>query len=162
MRANADRDVSVTGDAARIDVDESYEERRCRGIAGVLSRAGDKWSVLVVLVLGEVQGDTLRFNELKRRAGAVSQRMLTLTLRNIERDGLVTRVVRPTPPLDARDAPDREPRDPADAARGRDPRERGARRGRRRGGASRGAEVRLRGRRAAGPAGLSLAPKAPR
>jgi DNA-binding HxlR family transcriptional regulator len=67
----------------------------CRGVAAVLSRVGDKWSVLVIMLLG---GGPRRFNELKRMIGGISQRMLTLTLRGLERDGLVTRTVFPTVP----------------------------------------------------------------
>jgi DNA-binding HxlR family transcriptional regulator len=61
----------------------------------VLARVGDKWSVLVIMLLG---GGPRRFNELKRMIGGISQRMLTLTLRGLERDGLVTRTVFPTIP----------------------------------------------------------------
>ena len=61
----------------------------------VLARVGDKWSVLVVTRLG---GGPLRFNELRRSIGGISQRMLTLTLRGLERDGLITRTVFPTVP----------------------------------------------------------------
>jgi DNA-binding HxlR family transcriptional regulator len=67
----------------------------CRAISDVLARVGDKWSVLVVTRLGE---RPLRFNELRRSIGGISQRMLTLTLRGLERDGLVTRTVFPTIP----------------------------------------------------------------
>ena len=67
----------------------------CHIVSGVLSRVGDKWSVLVVMILG---GGPRRFNELKRQIGGISQRMLTLTLRGLERDGLVTRSVFPTIP----------------------------------------------------------------
>jgi DNA-binding HxlR family transcriptional regulator len=67
----------------------------CRGVAAVLSRVGDKWSVLVIMLLGD---RPRRFNELKRMIGGISQRMLTLTLRGLERDGLVTRTVFPTVP----------------------------------------------------------------
>src|SRR5215467_14501812 len=62
----------------------------CRAVSDVLARVGDKWSVLVVTRLG---GGPLRFNELRRSIGGISQRMLTLTLRGLERDGLVTRTV---------------------------------------------------------------------
>jgi DNA-binding HxlR family transcriptional regulator len=61
-----------------------------------LSRVGDKWSVLVVTKLGS---GTKRFNELRRDIGGISQRMLTLTLRGLERDGLVTRKIIPSSPL---------------------------------------------------------------
>ncbi len=67
----------------------------CRAVGDVLSRVGDKWSVLVVTRLGD---GPLRFNELRRAIGGISQRMLTLTLRGLERDGLVTRTVFPTIP----------------------------------------------------------------
>ena len=67
----------------------------CRGVASILARVGDKWSVFVIMMLG---GGPLRFNELKRMVGGISQRMLTLTLRGLERDGLVTRTVFPTIP----------------------------------------------------------------
>jgi DNA-binding HxlR family transcriptional regulator len=67
----------------------------CRAISEVLGRVGDKWSVLVVTRLGD---GPKRFNELKRSIGGISQRMLTLTLRGLERDGLVTRTVFPTIP----------------------------------------------------------------
>jgi DNA-binding HxlR family transcriptional regulator len=62
----------------------------CRAMSEVLSRVGDKWTVLVVSILGE---GPKRFNELRRALGSISQRMLTLTLRALERDGLVTRTV---------------------------------------------------------------------
>jgi DNA-binding HxlR family transcriptional regulator len=67
----------------------------CRTISTLLSRIGDKWTVLVVSTLGE---GSRRFNELRREIPSVSQRMLTLTLRNLERDGLVSRTVTPTIP----------------------------------------------------------------
>jgi DNA-binding HxlR family transcriptional regulator len=67
----------------------------CRGVASVLARVGDKWSVLVIMLLSD---GPRRFNELKRMIGGISQRMLTLTLRGLERDGLVKRTVFPTIP----------------------------------------------------------------
>ena len=67
----------------------------CRTISTLLSRIGDKWTVLVVQTLGR---GSRRFNELRREIPSVSQRMLTLTLRNLERDGLVSRTVTPTIP----------------------------------------------------------------
>ena len=67
----------------------------CRRVSDVLARVGDKWSVLIVMLLG---GGPRRFNELKRMIGGISQRMLTLTLRGLERDGLVTRTLFPTIP----------------------------------------------------------------
>ena len=67
----------------------------CRTISTLLSRIGDKWTVLVVQTLSD---GPRRFNELRREIPSVSQRMLTLTLRNLERDGLVSRTVTPTIP----------------------------------------------------------------
>ncbi|HZZ90858.1 MAG TPA: helix-turn-helix domain-containing protein [Caulobacteraceae bacterium] len=67
----------------------------CRAVSTVLARIGDKWSVLIVGLLGD---GPKRFNEIKRMVGGISQRMLTLTLRGLERDGLVTRTVFPTVP----------------------------------------------------------------
>ena len=67
----------------------------CRTISETLARIGDKWTVLVVELL---QDGPMRFNELRRTIHGISQRMLTLTLRGLERDGLVTRTVYPTIP----------------------------------------------------------------
>lgn len=67
----------------------------CKRINEVLTRVGDRWSVLVIISLSEY--GTLRFNELKRNLG-ISQRMLSLTLRELERDGLVNRTYYPTIP----------------------------------------------------------------
>jgi DNA-binding HxlR family transcriptional regulator len=67
----------------------------CRATSEVLARVGDKWTVLVVSTLGN---GPMRFNELRRALGSISQRMLTLTLRALERDGLVTRTVFPIVP----------------------------------------------------------------
>jgi DNA-binding HxlR family transcriptional regulator len=65
-------------------------------VRDVLDRVGDKWSILAILFLG--RHGTLRFNELKRNIDGVSQRMLTVTLRSLERDGLLTRRVYPEVP----------------------------------------------------------------
>lgn len=62
----------------------------------LLDRVGDKWSVLILLLLGE---GAMRFNGLKRRIGGVSQKMLSQTLRSLERDGLLCRDVEPTMPV---------------------------------------------------------------
>ncbi|GAA2823820.1 HxlR family transcriptional regulator [Aminobacter aminovorans] len=64
-------------------------------IREVLDRVGDTWSILVIINL---QAQPVRFNALKRSIEGISQRMLTVTLRSLERDGLVTRTVRPTTP----------------------------------------------------------------
>lgn len=71
------------------------ESHDCKAVSGILSRVGDKWSVLIIMQLGE---GPRRFNEIKRMIGGISQRMLTLTLRNLERDGLVSRKVTPSIP----------------------------------------------------------------
>ena len=67
----------------------------CQAVNSILSRVGDKWTVLVVELLGQ---GPLRFNELRRLIGGISQKMLTTTLRGLERDGFVTRTVFPTIP----------------------------------------------------------------
>lgn len=72
-----------------------HEPEDCRAASEVLARVGDKWTVLVVWTLGN---GPKRFNELRKALGSISQRMLTLTLRALERDGLVTRTVFPTIP----------------------------------------------------------------
>ena len=72
-----------------------HEPEDCRAASEVLARVGDKWTVLVVWSLGD---KPKRFNQLRKALGSISQRMLTLTLRALERDGLVTRTVFPTIP----------------------------------------------------------------
>ena len=72
-----------------------HSDEDCVSINEVLNRVGDKWSLQVISQLGE---GTLRFTELKRSVDGISQRMLTLTLRQLERDGLVKRTVYPTVP----------------------------------------------------------------
>src|SRR5437879_12364661 len=66
-----------------------------RAVREVLNRVGDKWSIYIV---GYLRDGPLRFNELRRSIEGISQRMLTLTLRGLERDGLVTRTIFPTIP----------------------------------------------------------------
>ena len=78
-----------------VTVHPTIDSPECRTVSAVLSRIGDKWSVLVVMGLGN---GPRRFNEIKRMVGGISQRMLTLTLRGLERDGLVTRTMFPTIP----------------------------------------------------------------
>ena len=67
----------------------------CRAVADVLARIGDKWTVYIVRMLAD---GPMRFNEIRRAVSAISQRMLSLTLRGLERDGLVTRTVTPSIP----------------------------------------------------------------
>ena len=73
----------------------SVHDQSCLAAREVLDLVGDKWSLLAMALLGQ---GPLRFSELKRAVDGVSQRMLTLTLRKLERDGLVTRTVTPTRP----------------------------------------------------------------
>ncbi len=72
----------------------SPESSQCQRIGRVLARVGDRWSVLIIIALDD---QVMRFNELKRHLG-ISQRMLSLTLRELERDGLVSRTQYPTIP----------------------------------------------------------------
>ena len=67
----------------------------CRAVHSILARVGDKWSILIIVLLHD---GAKRFNEIKRLVNGISQRMLTLTLRGLERDGLVTRTQYPTIP----------------------------------------------------------------
>jgi len=67
----------------------------CLAVREVLNRVGDKWSVLIVALLGDGKK---RFSDLRRTIEGISQRMLTLTLKGLERDGLVTRTLYPTIP----------------------------------------------------------------
>jgi DNA-binding HxlR family transcriptional regulator len=81
--------------ASRTESRHSPSAPGCTTIREVLARIGDKWSVFVITLLGE---GTMRFTELQRSIEGISQRMLTLTLRQLERDGLVERVVYPVVP----------------------------------------------------------------
>ena len=72
-----------------------FPPSECAEVNKVLARVGDKWSVLIVMLLCE---GPRRFNEIKRQVGGISQRMLTLTLKGLERDGMVTRTQFPTIP----------------------------------------------------------------
>src|SRR4029077_18393015 len=67
----------------------------CRVLSSILALVGDKWTVLIVVLLGD---GPKRFNEIKRMVGGISQRMLTFTLRGLERAGLLTRTALPTTP----------------------------------------------------------------
>ncbi len=73
----------------------THDSGNCRAVADVLARIGDKWTVYIVNLLSN---GPMRFNEIRRSVSAISQRMLSLTLRGLERDGLVTRTVFPTIP----------------------------------------------------------------
>lgn len=86
--------TEVTASPAELEPCGSAGHPDC-GIRDVLDRIGDKWSVLVVV---ELAGGPRRFRELQRAIDGISQRMLTLTVRRLERDGLVLRTVYPTVP----------------------------------------------------------------
>jgi DNA-binding HxlR family transcriptional regulator len=81
--------VTNAADALQWDTREGCEVRQ------ILDRIADKWSLMVISLLGH---RTLRFTELKREIDGISQRMLTVTLRHLERDGLVQRTVHPVVP----------------------------------------------------------------
>ena len=74
---------------------QKHDPTTCSQVREVLSLVGDKWSVLIVKVLSD---GTQRFSEVRKAMPGISQRMLTRTLRALERDGLVTRTVEPTVP----------------------------------------------------------------
>lgn len=76
-------------------LDPTEVQKNCPTVSDMLARIGDKWSILIVMILAS---GPRRFNELKRLVDGISQRMLTLTLRNLERDGMVTRTVTPSIP----------------------------------------------------------------
>jgi len=67
----------------------------CQKVSQMLARLGEKWSMLVVMLL---RAGPRRFNDIKRNTGGISQQMLTRTLRGLERDGMLTRTIHPTSP----------------------------------------------------------------
>ena len=73
----------------------NHDVTTCQRISEMLARVGDKWTLLVIRELGRAP---TRFNALQRQIGDISQKMLATTLRNLERDGLVSRTVTPTTP----------------------------------------------------------------
>lgn len=75
------------------DASHSYDE--CKAVADTLARIGDKWTVMVV---GSLALGPMRYNQIRRLVEGISQRMLTLTLKGLEQDGLVTRTMFPTIP----------------------------------------------------------------
>ena len=77
------------------NVTSAPDHSDCRNVTPVLNRVGDKWSMLIVMNLSD---GPRRFSELKRAIAGISQRMLTLSLRGLERDGLISRTVTPTIP----------------------------------------------------------------
>ncbi len=93
------RNVTSPAEGLPIDVpipdEPCLQSAGCKNVAPVLNRVGDKWSMMIVMTLSR---GPLRFSELKRAIDGISQRMLTLSLRGLERDGLVTRTVTPSIP----------------------------------------------------------------
>jgi DNA-binding HxlR family transcriptional regulator len=77
-----------------VDVTDSNGPHSCRA-RGILDRVGDKWSLYVI---SQLRSGSKRFNELKRDIDGISQRMLSVTLRGLERDGLVSRTMYPVMP----------------------------------------------------------------
>ena len=78
-----------------VEVSCTDPHEACRALAQILDRIGDKWTVMVV---GALSDGPMRFNQIMRLIAGVSHRMLTLTLRGLERDGLVKRTIYPTIP----------------------------------------------------------------
>lgn len=89
----SETDVTANGEAYAGGVRPQSAE--CPKISQVLARVGEKWSVLIIIMLAD---GPRRFSDLKRAIGGISQRMLTLCLRGLERDGLVKRTVFPVVP----------------------------------------------------------------
>ena len=87
-------ETGVTVEAAP-DAAQYPQSTECPRISQVLARVGEKWSVLIIIMLAD---GPRRFSDLKRSIGGISQRMLTLCLRGLERDGLVKRTVFPVVP----------------------------------------------------------------
>lgn len=85
--------MTVTDTSVRASHDSAGT---CRATAEILARIGDKWSALIIAALAS--GEPVRYNELHRRVDSISQRMLTLTLKGLEQDGLITREQFPTIP----------------------------------------------------------------
>jgi DNA-binding HxlR family transcriptional regulator len=86
--------MAGTNTAVRVP-EASNSHDACKAVVETLARIGDKWTVMVV---GALSQGSLRYNEVGRRVDGISQRMLTLTLKGLEQDGLVTRTMYPTIP----------------------------------------------------------------
>lgn len=76
-------------------MEQGNQMETCRTISELLNRVGDKWTIQVIRVLGT---GPQRFNAMRREIADISQKMLATTLRNLERDGFVSRTVTPTKP----------------------------------------------------------------
>jgi DNA-binding HxlR family transcriptional regulator len=85
--------LDATNQAAQLD---DPDHSSCRALAAIFNRIGDKWTVMVV---GALSRGPMRYNEIRRLVDGISQRMLTLTLKGLEQDGLVRRTAYPTVPM---------------------------------------------------------------
>ena len=77
---------------------DKFKAAKVCPVRELLTRFGDKWSILVICTLAEAPGGMFRFSELQKKIEGISQRMLTMTLRNLERDGILTRHIYPEVP----------------------------------------------------------------
>lgn len=73
-----------------VTINHDLKSADCQKVSQVLARVGDKWSILIIMLLAN---RARRFSEIKRAINGISQRMLTLCLRGLERDGLIKRTV---------------------------------------------------------------------
>lgn len=88
---NAEAESVKDGKKMKLILDRAKDQSKLCPVRDVIHRISDKWSLLSILALGT--HGTLRFNTLKKEIGDVSQRMLTVTLRNLEEDGFVSRKI---------------------------------------------------------------------
>ncbi len=95
MYENSAQEGTFLSDTNNFVPTDTLGPAECKGLASVLMSVGDKWTILVVGALSKGQ---LRYNEVQRRVSGISQRMLTLTLKRLEADGIVTRTLFPSIP----------------------------------------------------------------
>lgn len=81
-----------------LEDEKLVEDHRNCPIRDLLSRLGDKWSMLIIVALAKADNNCLRFSQLSREVNGISQRVLSTTLKNFERDGIVTRILYPEVP----------------------------------------------------------------
>ena len=86
---------TVLSEAHNFVPENTLSATDCKGLAEVLASVGDKWTIMVV---GALSKGPLRYNEIQRRVSGISQRMLTLTLKRLETDGIVLRTLYPSVP----------------------------------------------------------------
>jgi DNA-binding HxlR family transcriptional regulator len=87
----------MENDTIKLDEDLAQDHKDCP-VQDLLSRLGDKWSMLVIVTLAKADNNCMRFSELQRGVSGISQRMLSTTLKNFERDGIVSRQLYPEVP----------------------------------------------------------------